>query len=109
MSPVLSLSTAPGPEPADTQSPGITPTYTPEPEYPRMARRLGLEGKVLLHVLMALNGIPEEVTVISSSGHPLLDKAAMRAISSWRFSVNLPAENIHEPPSIDIPIRFKLN
>lgn len=107
--PVLSLSTTPGPAPAATRSPGIVPTYTPEPEYPGMARRLGLEGKVLLHVLMALNGIPEEVSVISSSGHPLLDKAAMKTIKSWRFSVSMPAGDIHEPPSIDIPIRFQLN
>jgi len=95
--------------PAPERRPGIIPVYTPEPEYPGMARRLGLEGRVLLHVLMALNGIPEEVTVISSSGHPLLDKAAIKAIRSWRFSVNLAGSSLAAPPSIDIPVRFQLN
>jgi protein TonB len=94
---------------ADALLPDIIPVFSPQPEYPRVARRLGLEGEVLLHVLMASNGIPEDVVVVSSSGHRVLDKAAVSAIRSWRFKLNRTGGDLPEPPWIDIPIRFQLN
>ena len=97
------------PDAAEIPPFSITPIYTRKPEYPRLARRLGIEGKVLLHVLTALNGVPEMVAVISSSGYPVLDNAAVEAVNDWRFRVRLAVADFQGFPSVDIPINFKLN
>jgi len=108
---VLSSEAASGSKPTAAETPpfSITPIYTRKPEYPRLARRLGIEGKVLLHVLTALNGVPEMVTVISSSGYPVLDNAAVEAVNDWRFRVILAVAAFQGFPSVDVPISFKLN
>jgi protein TonB len=46
--------------------------------YPEQARRLGLEGTVTLFVEVSGDGRVEDVRVVASSGHPLLDNAAIR-------------------------------
>ncbi|NNL76679.1 MAG: TonB family protein, partial [Desulfobacterales bacterium] len=43
------------------------------PPYPRKARRLGYEGIVLLKVLIDENGRVDQLTVLESSGHAILD------------------------------------
>lgn len=58
----------------------------PPPPYPDRALRRGLEGTVLLEVLVDIDGRPLEVTVSRSSGHRELDRAALRhVLESWRF------------------------
>lgn len=80
----------------------------PEPPYPEKARRLGQEGVVLLSVRVSERGEPESVEVKESSGHPLLDEAALKAVRRWVFS---PATMGSVPISsqIEIPIRFDLS
>ncbi len=77
------------------------------PEYPFAARRLGLEGRVLLRVEVDRAGAVERVTVTRSSGHGLLDEAARRAVGEWRF---LPATVVGEAVSgaVDVPVSFRL-
>ncbi len=86
-----------------------TPLYrvNPPPEYPRLARRRGLEGTVLLEVLVDRNGRVLEVSVQTSSGHSILDRAAIRGVRSWRFSPG----TIDGQPSdmrVRVPVRFHL-
>lgn len=58
----------------------------PEPHYPRIARRRGLEGTVLLEVFIDASGVPLRVEVARSSGHRILDEAAVQKVSeSWRW------------------------
>ncbi|MGH8085043.1 MAG: energy transducer TonB [Lysobacter sp.] len=58
----------------------------PPPPYPASALRKGLEGTVLLEVLVDTDGRPMEVTVSRSSGHRELDRAAQRhVLERWRF------------------------
>ena len=49
-------------------------------KYPSRARRLGIEGRVLLRVRIAADGSPERVLVLESSGHGSLDRAARAAV-----------------------------
>ncbi len=58
----------------------------PSPEYPRKARRRGLEGRVILRVVVDPAGKPARVEVSEGSGHGLLDRAAVRAVRRWRFT-----------------------
>jgi len=53
--------------------------------YPAKARRLGLEGRITLRILVSANGRVAEVEVAESSGHEILDRAAIDAVWTWRF------------------------
>lgn len=55
------------------------------PAYPTLARRRGWEGSVLLDLHVAADGTVSEATVATSSGHVMLDDAALRAVRTWRF------------------------
>ena len=46
--------------------------------YPEVARRQGLEGTVTVFLELSADGRVEDVRLISSSGHPILDNAAIK-------------------------------
>ena len=54
-----------------------------DPEYPADARQRGVEGEVLLDVVVDINGTVTEINVVS--GHPLLNDAALAAVRQWKF------------------------
>jgi TonB family protein len=57
------------------------------PEYPARALREGWEGTVQVKFWVDPSGrVKPSVILIRSSGYPVLDQAAMRAIRSWRFA-----------------------
>jgi periplasmic protein TonB len=67
---------------------GIDPRYAGalQPNYPAAARRADMEGKVLLRVLVGIDGRVKQAEVKTSSGHDVLDKAAAEhALKKWRF------------------------
>ncbi len=80
----------------------------PKPAYPKMARRRGLEGVVILSVSVSSQGRVRALTLKKSSGHKLLDQAAHKAVKRWRFT---PATRggINVGAKVDVPIRFSLN
>lgn len=55
------------------------------PTYPRTARRQGWEGEVWLRVRVAEIGQVLEVRIERSSGHSILDRAALEAVRNWHF------------------------
>ena len=58
----------------------------PAPSYPRAALRAGIEGTVLLQVLVDVDGRPLQVDVNRSSGDRRLDLAARdQVLRHWRF------------------------
>ncbi|GAA3929283.1 energy transducer TonB [Luteimonas lutimaris] len=58
----------------------------PSPPYPRDALRAGLQGIVMLQVLVDVDGHPLEVEVRQSSGHRSLDAAARKyVLRHWTF------------------------
>ena len=77
------------------------------PDYPRSAREAGWEGTVMLRVEVLPNGSAGRVTLRKSSGHSVLDEAALTAVQQWRF---VPAVDGHFPVRslVDLPIRFDL-
>jgi protein TonB len=56
----------------------------PPPPYPPVSRRLGETGKVVLRVELDETGRVSAAQLISSSGHPRLDDAALTAVKAWR-------------------------
>lgn len=79
----------------------------PRPAYPPIARRLGLEGLVVLRVQVSAGGVPEQVAVARTSGAPMLDDAAQKAVQGWTF---VPARRGDTPVAhiVEVPIRFQL-
>ena len=60
--------------------------FAPAPRYPRQAAIAGIEGTVLLKVLVDETGQPVEVAIERSSGDRRLDKAAReQVLQRWRF------------------------
>lgn len=102
-----------------TGSPSIAPAQpvagvqlrylrSPAPAYPRDALRAGLEGTVVLKVLVDTDGSPLKVEVERSSGHRVLDQAARtQVLRQWKFQ---PAVDGGQPVQAYglIPIDFSL-
>ncbi len=57
----------------------------PRPDYPIASRRKGEDGTVTLSFLVYSDGTVGGISVVQSSGHPRLDKAASRSLRSAVF------------------------
>ena len=104
----------PPPPPSETSSdfyafdePPVLIRYVP-PSYPAIARQAGIEGTVLLRVVVGTDGKVESATVIQSDVTPAMEKAAMAAARKFLFK---PAKQRTVPvrASMAVPIRFKLH
>ena len=80
--------------------PSETQFRNPAPAYPLAAVRLGQEGRVVLQVSVDGAGRPLNVELRRSSGFPLLDQSALKAVKSWRFDAGR--------SQVRVPIRFAL-
>jgi protein TonB len=77
------------------------------PVYPPLARERGLEGRVVVRLMVGVDGMPTEVRVAYGSSVEALDAAALDAVRQWRFEperragVGLPEERL-------APVVFRL-
>ena len=83
------------PSTAPVQLPGRCPT----PVYPPRAERQGIGGAVVLRITVGVDGGVVALTVEESSGHSILDRAALEAIRSWRFD---PGTRGGQPEQMDV-------
>ena len=118
-SPVTNTEDAIGKSPKSTQSTDVTqqkeetvlavPAYgkNAQPEYPAIARRRGLEGTVLLEILVKEDGRADSIQVQTSSSHQILDEAAVTAVARWHF---VPGSINGRPIAmkIHVPVTFHL-
>jgi protein TonB len=77
-----------------------------EPVYPDLARRARISGEVQLEGVIGTDGRIRELKVLS--GHPLLTKAALDAVSQWLYrptTLNGEAVEVIAP----ITVTFRLN
>jgi protein TonB len=54
-----------------------------DPPYPQIAKSAGIQGAVVLEAIVGKDGSMENLRLIS--GHPLLVRAAIDAVSQWRY------------------------
>jgi periplasmic protein TonB len=59
--------------------------HNPSPEYPEMAVFLGYQGNAFVQIHVSAQGVSEQVKVVKSSGHKILDESAANALKKWRF------------------------
>lgn len=101
--------TKPASDAPSFQSPSFNAAYldNPAPNYPSVSRRLGEQGKVLLHVQVTADGIAASVTLQNSSGYARLDQAALAAVKKWRF---VPAKRGGQAvsASVVVPVSFSI-
>lgn len=78
------------------------------PFYPPEARHLGQQGRVVVRALVDAQGKVAQVEVKESSGHPLLDQAALATVRGWAFT---PGSRNGTPEAMwaRIPINFSLD
>lgn len=94
---------------AAESEPLFNTTYlnNPAPEYPEIAKRRGIQGKVLVDVLVKSDGTPALVKISRSSGSNNLDNAAIEAVRQWKF---IPARRggLSVQASVIVPVEFKI-
>src|SRR5262249_30011504 len=77
------------------------------PVYPVGAKESGVQGSVILHAVVGMNGVPLSLRVLNSQIDPELARAALEAVSQWRYT---PTLLNGQPVEIDttITVNFKL-
>jgi protein TonB len=97
------------PEPSPSGIREAIPLYrdNPPPRYPRIARRRGYEGTVVLEVLVNTEGKVSDYRIIRSCGYFVLDKAAMKSIRNWLFEPGMRGDKKVEM-WVKVPIKFQL-
>ncbi len=83
------------------------PTHIPAPQYPVSARQAGRKGKVIIQVLVDIDGTILAAKILLSSGFQELDKAAVEAAKKAIFE---PVIQYGRPVRfwVTIPIKFDL-
>ncbi|MDT8450782.1 MAG: energy transducer TonB [Wenzhouxiangellaceae bacterium] len=61
------------------------PTYQAPLEYPKSARSKGVEGYVVLSLLISATGEIEKVQVLESRPSGVFEDAALQGVRNWRF------------------------
>jgi len=62
----------------------------------------------MLEILVGTTGTTERVTVVKSSGVPVLDESAVKAVRRWRFRPAETSSGTKVPQTIRVPIDFQL-
>lgn len=91
---------APACSAATPESPQPLPGHNAPPDYPRAARRRGIQGTVVLSITIDEHGAVTACRVVTTSGSTLLDAAALRAAATWRFD--------RGPALVEVPFVFEL-
>lgn len=80
----------------------------PAPNYPRRARLRGQQGTSLIHAQLNTTGEVIKTRLVKSSGHSLLDKAAIKAVYQWDFMPGATSQG-NVQMWVEIPVQFILN
>ncbi|MEZ8734760.1 MULTISPECIES: TonB family protein [unclassified Vibrio] len=94
-------------EPVLVTKPSFSARPTP-PNYPRQARRRGVEGVVTYEIWLDAEGKQIKQALVNSSGALMLDNAALDAIKQWKFSPHT-VNGRAIAHRVQIPVRFRLD
>lgn len=78
------------------------------PRYPREAMQEGLSGRSLLKAVVDAQGAVAAVVVERSSGHAVLDEAAVEELRGWRFTRTDAKRAVPELSIVRVPMRYEL-
>jgi periplasmic protein TonB len=72
------------------------------PVYPEKAKAAGIDGTVILHAIISMDGNPLSLRVMNNQIDPDLARAAVEAVSKWRYK---PTLLNGEPVEVDTTIK----
>lgn len=105
----LAAPAAATPMPIRVEQPSSDADYlnNPKPRYPALSKRLGEQGKVVVHVLIGVDGTAKMAEIKQSSSFNRLDQAAISTVLTWRF---VPGKRAGVPEAMwfNVPINFVL-
>lgn len=78
------------------------------PQYPYSARRRGIEGWVRVSFTVTETGLVRDAVVLESEPRDIFDRAALRAVSKWKFKPRVVDGKPVASQAIQI-VDFKLN
>lgn len=97
------------PAPPKIELPSSDAAYlnNPKPPYPALSKRLGEQGKVVVRVLIGVDGTAQQAEIRTSSGYDRLDQAALATVLKWRY---VPGKRggVAETMWFNVPINFVL-
>ena len=79
----------------------------PAPVYPSFSRRAGEAGRVVVRVLIDVQGQPRQLVLQQSSGHARLDDSAVSAVRAARFRPYT-EDGVAQAVWVLVPIVFSL-
>ena len=74
------------------------------PKYPRLARMREEQGRGTVNVIVAANGLVENIEMGQSTGSELLDRVCLETVQAWAF----PAFAGRPRLQISVPFKFSL-
>jgi TonB family protein len=84
---------------------GKSVEYAPQPDYPLAARVRHLTGAGLFVMRVDVKtGRVADVSVFKGTGHPILDQAALRAFTHWRFKAGALKPIDANRPQLHLPL-----
>jgi protein TonB len=97
----------PAPPRLDLPSSDAAYLNNPKPPYPALSKRLGEQGKVVVRVLIGIDGTAQQAEIRSSSSYERLDQAALATALKWRY---VPGKRGGVPEAMwfNVPISFVL-
>jgi periplasmic protein TonB len=106
-SPVQTPATPPAPAKVEQPSSDAQYLQNPKPSYPALSRRMGEQGKVVIRVLIGVEGQAQKAEIFQSSGYERLDQAALKTVLGWRY---VPGKRggVAEAMWFNVPINFVL-
>ncbi|MDO8440551.1 MAG: energy transducer TonB [Polaromonas sp.] len=107
MAPPMAAPVAAAPPRIELPSSNADYLQNPKPAYPAMSKRLGEQGKVVVRVLIGVDGVAQKAEIRQSSGFDRLDQAAWTTAQRWRY---VPGKRggVPEAMWVNVPINFVL-
>lgn len=78
------------------------------PQYPERAQQRGIEGRVLIEFTISKSGSVKDPKVIAYEPSKIFNKAALKAVSQWKYNPKIENGKAVEQRGIRISIPFRL-
>jgi protein TonB len=82
------------------------PTYTPDPDFTKEARRKKIHGTVILETIVGTDGHTHDIRVLQPLGNGL-DEQAIKAVRQWKFEPGT-KDTQPVPVLLQIEVDFRL-
>ena len=78
------------------------------PQYPERALQRGIEGRVLVEFTISRSGSVKNPKVVAYEPSTIFNKAALKAVSQWKYNPKIVNGKAVEQPGVRIAIPFRL-